>query len=316
MDKRLNKLPPEFIERLRRIYPRQYAAIFDSFLSKEVTTFRANCTKVDVPSLVEELKAKNVVFRHVVWYKKAFILVKPAQRDFQEYALYKEGKVYIQNLSSMLPVIVLKPCQGETILDLCAAPGGKTTQIVSEVKGQAEVVAVEKVKPRFYKLCANIKNQGQQDVVKVELADGVRVWRDYPRYFDKVLIDAPCSCEAGFLVSHPKTYSYWSYRKVKECQHKQKRLLFSGIMSLKPKGRLVYSTCTFAPEENEEVVNWALRKFGDEIYLEEIELPLRNIRGGLLEWKGRQFVPSMVSAKRIIPTEAMEGFFLACFRKR
>ena len=316
MDKTLYKLPKEFIERIKRIYPKAYLKIFNSFLTKKAPTFRANLIKADAPSLTSELKRQNVVFRQVDWYKSAFSLIRPSQRDFQDNSSYKDGFVYFQNLSSMLPVLVLGLEPGQRFLDLCAAPGGKLLQAVSETKGDLETVAVEKVKVRFYKLLANLKNQGHAGFVKARLCDGAALWRQYPEDFDRVLVDAPCTSEANFLVANPKTYAYWSPRKIKECQHKQKRLLFSGIMALKKGGLLVYSTCTFAPEENEEVVRWALDKFKDEIYLEEIRLPVSNFRSGLTEWKDRHFSRSLQSTKRIIPTDTMEGFYLACLRKR
>ncbi|MFC1514732.1 RsmB/NOP family class I SAM-dependent RNA methyltransferase [Candidatus Omnitrophota bacterium] len=316
MDKTLHKLPKEFVERIKLIYPRQHLKILNSFLAKKTPTFRANLIKTDIPSLTAALKRRNVIFRQVGWYKNAFTLVKPSQRDFQENDLYKDGAVYFQNLSSMLPVLILGLERGMRFLDLCAAPGGKTLQAVSETRGEAEVVAVEKVKVRFYKLLANLKNQGQEELVKTQLGEGAGVFRQYPKYFDRVLVDAPCTSEANFLASNPKTYAYWSPRKIKECQHKQKRLLFSGIMSLKKGGRLVYSTCTFAPEENERVIQWALDKFKDELFLEAIRLPDSDHQGGLASWKGREFSASLRSCRRIIPTEQMEGFFLASLRKR
>ncbi|MBN2120384.1 MAG: RsmB/NOP family class I SAM-dependent RNA methyltransferase [Candidatus Omnitrophica bacterium] len=316
MDKLLYRLPAQFLERIKRIYPKEYPAVLSSFLTDKNTTFRANLIKIDIKTLTQRLKSANIQFRRVDWYNSAFILVKPSQREFQATDFYKQSFIYLQNLSSMVAVMLLEPKEGERILDLCSAPGGKTTQIVSETRGEAQVVAVEKIKVRFYKLLANLKNQGQERLVKTYLADGTIFFRNHADYFDKVLVDAPCSSEANFLVHNPKSYSYWSPRKIKEAQHKQKRLLFSGIMSLKPGGRLVYSTCTFSPEENEQVINWALNKFKDKVYLEKISLPFANLRQGLLEWNTRSFSKEMVFTKRIIPTPIFEGFFVASLRKK
>lgn len=310
------RVPQEFIFRLKDIYPRDYHSILQTFLYKKVPTFRVNRLKIDPDFLKIELRKNQIKFKEVSWYSEAFILVSISRREFQETFFYKEGLVYFQNLSSMLPVLVLDPLKGERVLDLCAAPGGKTTQILSLLRGELELIAVEKIKVRFYKLKATLKKQGADNLVKVFLLDGIYMGKRYPEYFDRILLDAPCSSEAQFLLSEPRTYSYWSCRKIKEAQRKQKKLLFSGINALRKGGLLVYSTCTFSPEENEEVIDWALDKFKDEIFLEDIKLPLRNIRNGLLCWKGRSFSRQILKTKRIIPDRLMEGFFIAKIRKK
>ncbi len=315
MDKAVYKLPSEFIERMKKLYPRDYVEVLHSFLSGKTPSFRCNLIKVSLRDLLSSLKNLNVKYRSIDWHPLSFLLLSPSQRDFQKEDIYKQGLVYFQNLSSMLPVIFLKAFPKDKVLDLCAAPGSKTTQIVSETPEVAELTAVEKIKPRFYKLLANLKNQGQDRFVKVKLGDGIKFWKENEEYFDKVLVDAPCSAEANFRLANPKSYSYWSYRKVKESQHKQKGLLYSGIKSLKPGGKLVYSTCTFSPEENEEVVNWAIDKFKGGVYLENFNLPFKNYKDGIIEWKGKKYSDSLKFTKRIMPDDKMEGFFIAVLRK-
>ncbi len=316
MQQKVNSLPGEFIKRIKDIYPGDYNQVLQSMQQRKKPVFRGNLSKISRNLLKSELKKANIEYKQVDWYKNAFILVNPSQREFQDTGLYKQGLVYLQNLSSMVPVIVLEPDPADKILDLCAAPGSKTMQIVDEAGGNPELLAVEKVRRRLYKLLANLRRQGKEPFVEVRLFDGTRVWRQYPQYFDKILIDAPCSVEAGFLVSNFKTFRYWSLRKIKESRRKQKRLLFSGIKSLQKGGRLVYSTCTFAPEENEAVVNWALKKFSDEVELERIKLPFNNHKPGLAGWRNKKFLQDIAFTKRIMPTETMEGFFIAAFRKK
>ena len=316
MERRICRLPSEFINRIKEIYPHQYLSVLNSFLSPKIPTFRINKIKTNYKDLVEELNNQNAKFKTVNWYKGAFILIRPSQREFEETNMYKEGWVYFQNLSSMLTVLILSPKKEEKILDLCAAPGGKTTQIISETQGKAKVTAVEKIKPRYYKLMANLRKQAQEKLSKVHLAEGAFIYKKYPQYFDRVLVDAPCSSEANFSLNNPRSFSFWSFRKIKEAQFKQKRLLFSGIMSLKKGGLLLYSTCTFSPEENEEVINWALEKFKKELFLEEIKLPLSNYKDGLRKWRSKTFSETLKFTKRILPTQLMEGFFLACLRKK
>jgi len=314
MQKNIYKLPQDFIEKIKKIYPQKYHFILKTFLVKKEPCFRANLIKINLEEFIRKLKAENIRFQRIPWYNEIFILKHPPQREFQKTSLYQKGFVYLQNPSSALPVLVLNPQKEEKILDLCAAPGSKTSQIASLTQQKSEITAVEKIKPRFYKLQANLRILGITKV-KTILADGSFVWKKYPEYFDKVLVDAPCSSEAQFRVNFPKTFSYWSKRKVKEQQRKQKRLIFSGIKALKPGGILVYSTCTFSPEENEEVINWALMKFPKQIRLQEIKIPFPNYACGLTQWQGKTFSKQLTLARRIIPDNITEGFFIAKLQK-
>ncbi|MBU1113174.1 MAG: RsmB/NOP family class I SAM-dependent RNA methyltransferase, partial [Candidatus Omnitrophica bacterium] len=212
-----------------------------------------------------------------------------------------------------IPVLVLGPQNNQKILDLCAAPGAKTTQIVS-LAPQAQVTAIDKIRTRYYKLLANLKIQGA-DKVGVFILDSIWVRKKFPEQFDKILADVPCSAEGRFLVSNPKTFKYWKQRKVKEMAHKQKKLLHSAFFALRQGGELVYSTCTFSPEENEEIIDWFINKFKDRVELLPVKIPLPNVINGLSRFQDKKFSPSLSLTKRIIPTAAMEGFFVAKLKK-
>ena len=246
-------------------------------------------------------------------FPKGSFLLKSDLRQFQKTNIYKQGFVYVQNVSSMLPPIVLDPLGGQKVLDLCAAPGAKTTQIVS-LAPNTEVIAIEKIRVRYYKLLANLKIQGATNV-KVMLLDGIWVRKKFPEYFDKVLVDAPCSAEGRFYLQNPRSFKYWKERKVKEMVHKQKKLLHACFFALKQGAELVYSTCTFSPEENEGVIDWFINKFKGKIEIIPIKLPLANMRDGFVRWEGKRFSPSLTLTKRIIPNDFMEGFFIAKLRK-
>jgi 16S rRNA (cytosine1407-C5)-methyltransferase len=133
--------------------------------------------------------------------------------------------------------------------------------------------------------------------------------------FDRVLLDAPCSSEAKFSTLNPKSYAFWSPRKIKESQKLQKRLILSAWESLKPGGRLLYSTCSFAPEENEAVLDSLLKKRSDAEIL-PLELPVENCMAGLTAWEKKRFDPAVSRARRILPTGEMDGFFLALIHKK
>ncbi|MCM8826069.1 MAG: RsmB/NOP family class I SAM-dependent RNA methyltransferase [Candidatus Omnitrophica bacterium] len=307
------KLPQEFLIRLREVYPSHYSQICNTFMAKKEESFRINYLKIDLPKLKQELAKENIRYKELIWPQGGFIL-KSDLRTLQKTYLYLQGYIYIQNISSMIPPIVLFPQPNDKILDLCAAPGAKTTQIASLVGRECEIIAVEKIRTRYYKLLTNLKIQGA-NFVKPLLYDGLWIRKKFPEYFDKVLLDAPCSAEGRFYVLNPRSFKYWKYRKVKEMAHKQKRLLASAIHSLKPKGILVYSTCTFSPEENEEMVDWALNKFKDSLELLPVDVPLKNAISGLLKWRNKKFSQSLKLTCRIIPDNCMEGFFIAKFKK-
>lgn len=314
MKKEVYKLPLPFLEKLKNIYPQNFPAICQTFLRKKLHSFRINYLKTDLMSLKKMLAREGVRYRELSWPEGSFIL-KSKLAQLQSSSVYQKGFIYVQNISSMIPPVVLAPRKGERILDLCAAPGAKTTQIFSLTEGSIELVAIEKIRVRYYKLLANLKIQGA-DSVRCYMMDGLRVRKKFPEYFDKVLVDAPCSSEGLFYVNNPHSFKYWKERKVKEMSHKQKKLLSSAFYALKEGGELVYSTCTFSPEENEEVIDWLVNKFKERIEILPIRIPLKNTMPGLKRWRSRTFSSDLRFTLRIIPTEFMEGFFIAHLKKQ
>ncbi len=308
----IHKLPQEFLHKLKKIYPGKHTKIAETFISKKPTTFRINYLKGDLRNLRRMMQEQRVKFKELSFPKGAFIL-KGNLRDLQRTKLYQQGYIFVQNLSSMIPVIALEPKDGEKILDLCAAPGAKTSQIAS-LALQAQITAIEKIRTRYYKLLANLKTQGVENVETLIL-DSIWVRKKFPEEFDKILADVPCSAEGRFLLSNPKTYKYWKLKKVKEMMHKQKKLMHSAFFALKEGGELVYSTCTFSPEENEVIIDWFINKFKGKVEVMPLKFPLPNSVNGLIHWNGRRLATSMKLAKRIIPNELMEGFYVAKIKK-
>ncbi|MFA5164007.1 MAG: RsmB/NOP family class I SAM-dependent RNA methyltransferase [Candidatus Omnitrophota bacterium] len=307
-----NELPEEFTEKLKTVYPSVFPKICETFLHKKEQTFRINCLKTSLPVLKEDLDRQGIGYRELHWPKGSFIL-RSEKKELQKSPAYIDGKIYMQNVSSMLPPIMLDPKPADKILDLCAAPGAKTSEIASLAGREIELVAVEKLGIRYEKLLATLRIQGV-DFAKTLMEDGIEMGRKYPGYFDKVLVDAPCSGEALFYMRDPKSFKPWSQKKVRELSHTQKVLIYSGISALKEGGELVYSTCTFSPEENEEVVDWALKKF-EGLRLLPVDMPLPNKSRGIASWEGKQFPKEMGMAMRVLPNEYMEGFFMAKLKK-
>jgi len=312
VEETIYKLPSEFLARIKHIYPSSYQKICTTFLKRKISTFRINPIKTDLIALRKELVKARVRFKELSFPKGAFILKSPL-RHLQQTRLYKDGLIYVQNISSMIPPLVLDAHDSDTICDLCAAPGAKTTQIASSAPG-SKIIAFEKNRIRFYKLQANLRIQGTTNV-EVLLSDGIWVRKKYPEYFDRILLDVPCSVEGRFLVSNPHSFKYWKMRKIKEMMHTQKKLLYAAYFALKEGGILTYSTCTFAPEENEGMINWFLEKFGEKMQMLPVNIPLQNAKPGLSGWHAKRFSSQVSLSRRIIPNDYMEGFYIAKLKK-
>lgn len=307
--------PEAFTRRMQEIVPAErYKSVMASFAAPRATCFRVNTLKADIEAVKGELKDEGLSLNACSWYEASF-WVEPEFRDrLLASPAFTEQRIYVQNLSSMVPPLALSPEPGERVLDLAAAPGSKTLQIACEMETDGEIAAVELVKSRFFKMRANLEAQGATGV-RTFLKNGEHVWRNRPEYFDRVLLDAPCSTEGRFQVNDSKTYAYWSLAKIREMSRKQNRLLYSAIQCLRPGGVLVYSTCSFAPEENELILEKALSTFGDAIELESIDLALDNTQPPLESWQDKPIMADLTHALRILPTDVMEGFFVCRMRK-
>ena len=309
-------LPEEFTQRLRQIVPTEhFADCWSSFTRPMATAFRINSLGRQAENVAAELTNAGFKLQPLTWKADAFTVPDSQRRALTESTACAEGRIYIQNPSSMIPPIALDPQPDEEVLDRAAAPGGKTLHIAALMKNRGRIGAVEIVRNRFFRLRDTLERGGAQ-IVQTYLKDGTRVWRQCPERFDRVLLDAPCSGEGLFQIDQPQSFAYWNKKKIAEMVRKQRRLLYSAVRSLRPGGTLVYSTCTFAPEENEAVVQHALEQFGNALAVEEIDIYLNTMQPGLSEWQGTAFNPTLRAARRIVPDGIMEGFFICKLYKR
>ena len=299
------KLPQKFVETLYENYtPVTVDKILTGMYEKRYTTLRVNTIKYNIEDLIAVLKKENIEFEKVEWYENALIIKNVNERKLQELEIYKNGYIYIQSLSSMIPPLVLNPKRGDKVLDLTAAPGSKTTQMSAMMENEGYILANELDTIRCQRLKYNVDMQGAS-IVEINNANGEIIGEKYPNTFDKILLDVPCSGEGRFEIEVEKTYKNWSTKQVEELLQVQRKLFNSAIKALKPGGEMVYSTCTLNTKENEEILNWGLKNF--KIRIEDIDLKLKNTTKGIT--KG--FDNSLKKAIRVLPNKYQEGFFVA-----
>lgn len=227
---------------------------------------------------------------------------------------FEAGEIYLQNAASFIPPLLLDPQPTDKVLDMCAAPGGKASHLAAMTNNRAELWVNDNSRPRLAKMQANFERLGVTPHRTTLFAIN-RLARELPHnYFDKILLDAPCSGEGMMRLDNPKDFTYWSVAQIKRLQAQQKQAIITAWQLLKPGGRLVYSTCTIAPEENEVVIDYLLRH-QPEASLRPIALELPNRIGALRAWNDRLFEHDLQNCLRLAPTRHIEAFFVAVLQK-
>lgn len=314
---RVESAPPTlqvFFDRLRRIVGDRFDEALAGLSTKRGIALRANTFRTSPEALRATLESLGFGLEPIPWCPGGFYLRSGDSRALGSSGPARRGELYVQNVSSMIPPLALDLAFGQRVLDIAAAPGGKTTQIASLLGGTGEVVANDRSPKRFYRLRAVLRMQGTPNV-SATCFPGENYGYTHPEHFDRVQVDAPCSGEGRFVLSEPSTWTDWSIEKVHRCARIQRRLLRSGLKALKEGGILVYSTCTFSPEENEAIVQDALDGYRGAVELEEIPVQPGGTLGGLQAWEGRQFDPEMAKCMRVLPDAYRVGFFVARLRK-
>jgi 16S rRNA (cytosine1407-C5)-methyltransferase len=276
------KFPERFRERITNLLPKN-----------ELQSFFENATK----PLPKTIRVSNNFIQPQGWHLKKTAIANMFfidRDDRQEIPLGRTdahfcGEIYSQSLSSILPVKILDPQPGEKILDLCAAPGSKTTAIAEKLENSGVVVANEMSSSRAKKLAANIDRIGVNNVVIIQ-NDGIYLNTFFDQEFDKILVDAPCSSEAFGRRNSKFFEKMWHEKNIFAAAKIQKKILESAFKMCRPDGEIIYSTCTSAPEENEAVVQYLCSKFGDAVEILPISLP-KNIlfHKGISKWNDEHF---------------------------
>ena len=254
-------LPEAFLLRIRQQLGDEYDDFLKSLERPRAVALRFNPLKGERPEL-------PFVKEPVPWEQEGFYYDPEARPGLHVY--HEAGVYYLQEASAMAPVFLLDPQPGEKICDLCAAPGGKTTQIAGKMQGKGFLLCNEINPKRAKTLSRNIERMGVANAL-VTNEHPENLAKRFPGFFDRVLVDAPCSGE-GMFRKEEAAVTDWSVETVQMCARRQAEILSSGAELVKPGGRLVYSTCTFAPEENEETIA-AFLESHPEFSLEKVDAP-------------------------------------------
>lgn len=312
-----NKIPKDALESFKNTFnPSDYEKIINSFRIKRKSCIRINSLKIDKSSVMKELQKNGLKFKNSTVIKDAFIFSNNVDNILLKNSLTKNGYIYLQNLSSMLPVLILSPKENERILDIAAAPGSKTTYIAAIMNNKGIIDAIEPNYIRMERLKHNSRLLGVK-IINFHKIKGEKFLPDYENIYDKVLVDAPCSGEGRFNLYDKSSYQSWKSNTISHFVALQMKLLLNSIRLTKKNGIIVYSTCTLNIYENENVINNVLKKI-DKVIIEDISYNFKKMSGfrkPFLHFKNETFSDSISKCLRILPDSEYEGFFICKLRK-
>lgn len=304
----------EFLSRFAQIVNVSRAVAENLLSLPRRNSVRLNPLKAASPeALVTSLRRDGYSLSPLDWCPNGYEFAGD-RHELAESHYFKEGFVYIQNASSFVPTLALDPHEGDSILDVSAAPGGKASHIAAIVQNKCDLWVNDPLEPRIHKLKEVLTTLGV-DVSHITQFQGQYVDKYIPRQFDKVLLDAQCSGEGLIDLRRKNALRFWSISRIRKYSRLQQRMLVASFKLVRPGGTLVYSTCTFAPEENEHPIDHLVRHFS-EAEVQPIELELPGLLPGLSSWAGKTFDPQVTKAIRLLPSELMEGFYVCKIRRR
>lgn len=278
-----------------------FQKIVEGYGQQRAVTLRVNTLKTDVPYVKSCLQAAGITWKEVPWSAEALVMEQVREDILRDLPVYQQGSIYLQSLSSMLPPILLSPEKGECILDMAAAPGGKTTQMAALSGNQAQITACEKNKVRAQRLRYNVEKQGASCVYL--MTEDSRKLDDYFS-FDKILLDAPCSGSGTLELTSRGVKQKITEELISRSVKTQEELLKKALKLLKPGHEMIYSTCSILREENEDTVKKILGKQAEIVPILQEGLPKV------------PFLPTTVEGTLCIcPSRLYEGFFVAKIRK-
>jgi 16S rRNA (cytosine1407-C5)-methyltransferase len=318
-------------------YPNQFQARYAEMLSEAEwngfweymekplrKSIRINTLKISVPEFKKIAQRNNWQIIPIPWINEGFFIDREDRKNpLGHSSEHQAGLFYIQESISMLPGVILAPQKKEIVLDMAASPGSKTTHLAMMMENTGFILANDLSSKRIKGLISNLLRLNIANTAVVR-KNGLVFAQKFPNTFDKILLDAPCTGE-GLIRKDRTVLNKWSLANIKIMSGLQKKLIDSAFQSLRTGGEMVYSTCTLAPEENEEVIDFLVRKYDACLELVDLRAELKNISipeadilrlQGLTEFEKHQFSPEMRKCLRIWPQVwDTEGFFIAKIKK-
>jgi tRNA (cytosine49-C5)-methyltransferase len=313
----MTKIPDSYIPEFKPKFKARYEQLTDwedfkkyslSFLRRSI---RINTLLGTVKEITSSIEKKGWILEPIPWCKEGFWISHPKRKDVGNLLEHKLGQIYVQEAASMIPPLVLQPQPGDLVMDMCAAPGSKTTQMAVMMQNKGLIVANDYKGQRLQSLGINVQRSGLTNVLVTKMS-GTQ-FRGFQ--FDKILVDAPCS-GTGTIRKSLKTITIWNDKMITKLAREQIRLAQAGFNNLKPGGEMVYSTCSVEPEENEGVVHILLKNNPD---AEIVSVKLKGLKLSkpILEFQGIKFNEQLKKSIRIWPQDNdTEGFFVTKIRKK
>jgi len=277
--------------------------IAQGYAAQRAVTLRANPLKTDVQAVRQALADRGIETRTVAWYGDAMIVENAREDALTQLDMYERGEIYLQSLSSMIPPMFLGAKPGENVLDMAAAPGGKTTQIAALTGNQAMITACEMNKIRADRLKYNVQRQGATRVTVMNI-DSRNL--DDLFSFDRILLDAPCSGSGTVQLGNPRSKGQFGKEFLARTTKQQEALLLKALRLLRPGCEMIYSTCSVLAQENENIVTRVLKKTNAEV------VPLDLSAFACVP----QLPVTIPGTLCVCPDELHEGFFVAKIRRR
>lgn len=306
-----------FISRMASILRLPHGVIRNIFSERTISTIRLNGLAGEPKKIREILEKKGFKLQEIPWIENTFFVTNADKSELGKSMEYKKGLFYIQNLSSMIPALLLAPTSKDTVLDMCAAPGSKTSQLADMMNNKGKIYANDEDAWRAQKL-KDVLDEFHVKNAEIKIGKGENYGSLYSHHFDKILLDAPCSGEGQVYLEGDSPLRFWSVKRVKGMAALQKKLIESAFKALKPGGTMIYSTCTLEPAENEDVVQYLLEK-QPKAKLLDIELTQqpefksfkKHVKPGIKSWNEFEFSDELKKTIRVYPSAEMMGFFIA-----
>jgi 16S rRNA C967 or C1407 C5-methylase (RsmB/RsmF family) len=321
MDARLKSFPQEFLELLPKVFPPgQLSNITKSLLAPKPITIRLNTLKTTPDKLASVFRKKKIVHIKDPFMPNCFYLQGISQKKISNLDCFQQGEIYLQNASSQLPPHALCLQPNDSVLDLCASPGSKTTQMSALMNNMGHITALEPDKIRFDRLCHNVALLGCKNVTLKHLR-AQSFYNSFsestPPLFDKILVDVPCSGSGTFYINDRAGFRHYDNSFVLTKSKLQEKILTVALRLLKPGGVACYATCSLSPEENELILHKVLLKEKNILVIpidKFLKFPFA--QPGLKNWNNTTFLKNISrNSRRIYPSSRHEGFFISLLKK-